>query len=334
MDAPQIMYQAFDRFNERFFDGRIGKTSIEITKLGPAVIARAGRSGFFGYPIRLSDSHFEGGTRYDFANLMHEMVHMDVDMSGHGKRWHADMMRAGLEGYVWDKRRGFANHRIIPGGPFDVLCGEILGEATDYTAAPMGDFDMPEQELPDYSGVVEETRAEGAFALERFYAARRRREAEDGETHQRNLRAVVQAGENLKRTEAERGELEREAQVLRHVQNLMCEAVIGSDRIRQNMRDQSDAGIAARARHFEEVESRVADRHEAYGDAILQVMAQPPVPMRRLRGGYTPPKENTPHRLYDWGSAAASPTRERKNSIACEPRFGAAKLLFAAKTGR
>ena len=94
--------------------------------------------------IALNPKHFkERTTKESLSTLVHEMVHQRQYISGipspngyHNKQWASMMKEVGLcpsrTGEQGGKETGKrVSHYIVPGGPFDLVCGELLRSGYD-----------------------------------------------------------------------------------------------------------------------------------------------------------------------------------------------------------
>jgi predicted SprT family Zn-dependent metalloprotease len=141
---------AYDFFNQRLFAGQLPGCLITMQR-------KSGALGFFDNrrfgtrdeteiidEIGLNPQHFkERSTKESLSTLVHEMVHQRQHISGipspngyHNREWAAMMKKVGLypsrTGEQGGKETGQrVSHYIVPGGPFDLVCGELLRSGYD-----------------------------------------------------------------------------------------------------------------------------------------------------------------------------------------------------------
>jgi SprT-like family len=138
---------AYDFFNNILFDGRLPRCLITMQR-------RVGAYGYFagdrfgtrdGHEktdeIALNPAHLkERTTQETLSTLVHEMTHLEQHHFGqpsrngyHNKQWAELMKRVGLfpsdTAQPGGKETGQrVSHYIVPGGPFDIACAELLNE--------------------------------------------------------------------------------------------------------------------------------------------------------------------------------------------------------------
>jgi hypothetical protein len=141
---------AYDLFNQRLFGARLPGCLFTMQR-------KSGALGFFDNrrfgtrdetqiidEIALNPKHFkERTTKESLSTLLHEMVHQWQFHSGipspngyHNKQWASMMKEVGLCPSRTSEQGGKetgqrVSHYIVPGGPFDLVCGELLRSGYD-----------------------------------------------------------------------------------------------------------------------------------------------------------------------------------------------------------